>query len=779
MFVLLILLLGAVAQNRQVAAFIGGNALSAKEDAARLNFMIRDIGLQVAVMQASRNTFDLNAANVQLQQQLIKLDEVLYRLTQYNLDRQPIAELRNATVEVKNNASQTLALFQRKLERSKMMDNALSTLIILKQELELLQADSETQKQWIRLANEAVYLMIGSAANLHDTKIEALEQQFNLILGDLNTSAIQESDLLLYREHINQLGTGNSGVFELLRQVIALEFSAKSAQSINAAISERFIQLGQKLFAQINLVTQSGVKDSTNIILALMLLAVTVLIICGWRMLQGQQYLNQNILGGLVAALQAVKSNSQSDLSKCWQETETGRTYNDELTNLLAECKRLFNRMQRSNQELQDLSSIGRDFSTVVSIEQLFERMRDRAKQFSAADVLLVGLWQADTSDYEFPVSIVIDQERNEQLNQKNKKSHVIEKIKLLVNDLGKRENNIEILSRKSLKPYVNNLGTQDWHKVGSMLFLTLHKNNGAFLGCICLACHEENGFSPGQIKLMETLARYVAIAIENAATQTILSQVQRKLHLMEKMTGLKALSREEADNMLHSASWQANKLQLFTLSLTELFKDLSKSLQEEKLEGLGEIMDELETINKGVQELGSRLLQIRSLAENVDEVASEIDLPVLITNNISLLQQEFSSIHFQSEDLDEARIQAKEANFSMTIQDVMLNSCLAIKQRLEKNRDFTPLIKVATQLANNQLRIKISDNGQGLVEAATSKILEPDFNPVKYVAGERISLAVANSTIMDLSGKLTLSSDDINSNITVINLPLNKLTVE
>ena len=100
-FTVLVLLFIAASQNRLVSAFINGNALPAKEDAAQLNFMLRDIGLQISMMQASRNTFDLNAANYQLQQDFLRLDEVLYRLNQYELDEQLFAALREAAADVK------------------------------------------------------------------------------------------------------------------------------------------------------------------------------------------------------------------------------------------------------------------------------------------------------------------------------------------------------------------------------------------------------------------------------------------------------------------------------------------------------------------------------------------------------------------------------------------------------------------------------------------------------------------------------------------------------
>ena len=765
-FTVLVLLFIAASQNRLVSAFINGNALPAKEDAAQLNFMLRDIGLQISMMQASRNTFDLNAANYQLQQDFLRLDEVLYRLNQYELDEQLIAALREAAADVKESASQTLNLYQRKMEREKLRDNALKELLLLKQNIVALEVVNDEQWRWVSLAEDAIHLMLTSLTYAQEIQVKPLEIKFVEVLTSLNKVPVSDPSFVAHHNKINQLGTGNNSVFALIYQVVSLDYAAKSNFNINQALQGRFVNLGVELFDQNHLATQSSVRQGTKISFYLVMLAIAVALVLLFRLTQAQQFLMTNIMLRLIRAKKTIKYNAQSENLDGWKEGQgkEPESPQDEISNVLAECEQLFKRMQLRNEELQVLSEVGRDFSGAANVEELLKRMNERVEHFSTGDAMLLGLWQPQKQEYDFPIGQLL----NDELRGKK----FVEQAATLVNELGIRENNIHVLNKKDLRPYVNNLSGQNLKDIGSLLFLTLKRHNNTFLGCLCLTSYEENGFSAGQINSMETLARYVAIAIENATTHSILGQVQGKLHLLEKMTGIKALGRDEAGNMLQAASEQVNKVGSLNFSVTELISGLDGQTRTDKQSDIHLIKERLEEVANNAKELEAKLIQMRGLSENEGESESDVELRQLIEINVGLLEQKFSHIHFKLEDLDEVKLRAKKEGLSQAIQDVLLNSCLAIKQRLEKSRDFTPSIKVSSFFDNKMVIIRIIDNGQGLPEAASAKILEPDFNPFHFSAGERFSLAVANATIKELSGDLVLRADDAKSNRTEILFP-------
>lgn len=762
-FIMLFLLLVTGVQNRMVSAFISGSALPAKEDAAKLSFMIRDISLQISVMQASQNTFDLNAANYQLQQEMIKLEEVLYRLSLLKVDENLIESLRNTVIRVKDISTQTVNLHRRKLERQQLHAVMLHDLILLEKDINAVKITNDKDARWLNHANEALNMLFLALARTENIKINRFEAEFLEKLQLLIGSANSQPKLMALSQRFNQLGTGNKSVFTLLNEMMALDFAVRSNQQINTAVLARFSNLGQQLFSLNQITTQSGVRHGTTV--SFVLVTVVILLLLGliaW-LISGQRFVIQNILVRLVRAKKIVKKNAYSDAAKGWQEMQDVDGCQDEVTQLMQECEQLFNRMQRRNNDLQILSSVGRDLSTIGDLDELLERMNQHAKLYSAADIMMLGLWQPEEGKYDFPVSIVN--------NDETKGAEVLEQAKCLIEDLGKRDNNIHILNNKALKPYVSSLVIQDWSQMGSLLFLTLRRNNGAFLGCFCLVNYQEESFAPGQITSMETLARYIAIAIENATTQSTLSHVQRKLHLMEKMTGINALRRDESENMLKSATRQSEELSALNYSVQELIE----AFHAKREEGVAtdSIINQIDSVLANARAMEAELIQMHGMTENQSESETEIDLEQLVRTNINMLEQKFSHINFSTEDLNGAMLHAKEETLSMAIQDLLLNSCLAIKQRMQNNTEFSPTIKVCSTVDNATFTMDVIDNGQGLADAAMVKILEPDFNPFHFSAGERISLAVANNVITDLSGEITLHSDDATSNKARVALPL------
>jgi signal transduction histidine kinase len=173
------------------------------------------------------------------------------------------------------------------------------------------------------------------------------------------------------------------------------------------------------------------------------------------------------------------------------------------------------------------------------------------------------------------------------------------------------------------------------------------------------------------------------------------------------------------------------------TPSVTELYlSKIEASVQ--KLEGfVGEVLDHSRTVRKEIQ---VEPVQIESLVHE-------------IYDNLKYLDN-FNRIHFAF-DFTVSTIVTDKFLIKVALSNLLSN---AIKYQ-KRYHDHQPEIKVSTQVINNQVQIRIADNGEGIADAYKDKIFEMFYRGTSNSSGSGLGLYIAKEAIEKLHGSIAVET--------------------
>jgi len=528
---------------------------------------------------------------------------------------------------------------------------------------------------------------------------------------------------------------------------------------------QRFKQRAKAFLSEVKS-QQLGAIDSAAE-MSFVFLAITTLIVFGllFRIVVVRRYFELHLFARLRKARLMIKNNNQSGNLSGWQDLEFDESTQDDVGMLLMESKLLFERMQRRNRELELLGAVGRELSSASDLDVLLQRLNEQALTMVNADVLLLSLWHPENEEYSFPVGIAV--------NQDLRGNKTMKYCQQLLSDLGKYEQKRIVQNGSDFHRLFSHLVLPQDTDIGSLLILPLTRHNGVYLGSFCLVSHHTDGFSSGQIKSMETLSRYVAIAMENASTQSLLVRLQNKLHFMDRLNGIRAFEREDATDYGQQVQRQFEMLTDAKRQLTSIVDEIETRIGHSAGEPLVKLSDYLEDIREHALMLAQRFDDLCNMMDDPGEKAAAIELREVLGASISVFKDKFTSIEFVLQGSLQGMVWGKSQQFSLVIGDVLLNACLSIVQRQERSRDFAPKVLVTLSKSKRDILIDVEDNGKGLDEAGCVKILEADFNPARSNAGRRISLTAALNIVEAMSGELSIESLDVNANKVSIKVPI------
>ena len=103
---------------------------------------------------------------------------------------------------------------------------------------------------------------------------------------------------------------------------------------------------------------------------------------------------------------------------------------------------------------------------------------------------------------------------------------------------------------------------------------------------------------------------------------------------------------------------------------------------------------------------------------------------------------------------------------------NLMNNAFYAVHQRHLQEPNHTPSVFVTTQMLDNQIIIKVKDNGSGIPEAIKAKIFQPFFTTKPTGEGTGLGLSLAYDIVTKgHGGSLSVQSDIYGSNF-IFTLP-------
>jgi len=97
-----------------------------------------------------------------------------------------------------------------------------------------------------------------------------------------------------------------------------------------------------------------------------------------------------------------------------------------------------------------------------------------------------------------------------------------------------------------------------------------------------------------------------------------------------------------------------------------------------------------------------------------------------------------------------------------------LINNAFYATKRVEK-----PLVTVKTERKDNQVVIRISDNGSGIPEAVKDKIFQPFFTTKPTGEGTGLGLSLAYDIVKAHGGELKVETKETEGSEFIINFPV------
>jgi len=167
------------------------------------------------------------------------------------------------------------------------------------------------------------------------------------------------------------------------------------------------------------------------------------------------------------------------------------------------------NKIEKTYESLSTLSNIGKDITSSLSVEEIIEKTYDNVNKVMDAAAFAIGVYNKAHHHLAF----------NGAIENGNKLPDAIDKLKkdsyaaICFNNSQK----VIINSKEEVRKYVEEeVSSTSGDETVSLIYLPL-KTGSTPIGVITVQSFEENAYGEYELNILETLATYTAIALENA----------------------------------------------------------------------------------------------------------------------------------------------------------------------------------------------------------------------------------------------------------------------
>jgi signal transduction histidine kinase len=241
------------------------------------------------------------------------------------------------------------------------------------------------------------------------------------------------------------------------------------------------------------------------------------------------------------------------------------------------------------------------------------------------------------------------------------------------------------------------------------------------------------------------------------------LEQTQTQLIHQEKMASLGMLTAGIAHEIQNPLNFVTN----FSESSMEMIKEIKEEKDENEKQYL---MQELNMNIEKIYHHGKRADSIiKSMLRNSHGNKEEKK-----PTNINKLCDEFLMLAYHSvrashpefnctiekkfhPDLPKVNVMSQEITRVML--NLFTNAFHALKERAQKEQDFSPLITITTGVSGTHVQVLVRDNGTGIPQAIRDKIFQPFFTTKKSGEGTGLGLSISYDIIKAHGGELKVDS--------------------
>ena len=458
---------------------------------------------------------------------------------------------------------------------------------------------------------------------------------------------------------------------------------------------------------------------------------------------------------------------------------------------------------RKKNVEL--FSEIGKELTASLDFETIFYRLYEHVNRLADATIFGVGIYHAEENLIEYKLAIQNGKRYAPYTRDTNDKNQfpvwcIENRQPVLINDVA-QEYRRYIGEYKDAGRLLED-GTRS-EAPQSLIYLPLVAQDRV-LGVITIQSFQKNAYSNYHLNVLQNLAAYSTIALDNAsayrqlnAALEHLKATQKQLIVQEKLASLGQLTA----GIAHEIKNPLNFVNNFAVLSVDLAKELDETLEANQDKKVAEIIAEIKAILASLQLNADKITYhgkradviVKSMMEHARGASGQrepTDINQLLDSAVNLVyhglraQNASFNVTIEKEyDATVGRLEVVPQDLSRVFLNIVNNACYAAYQKKTANskeqtanNDFTPTLAVATKKFADKVEIRIRDNGNGIPKEIRDKIFNPFFTTKPSGQGTGLGLSISYDIVVQQHrGEIAVDSEEGKFTEFVIRLPKNE----
>ena len=293
------------------------------------------------------------------------------------------------------------------------------------------------------------------------------------------------------------------------------------------------------------------------------------------------------------------------------------------------------------------------------------------------------------------------------------------------------------------------------------------HLNN--LLGIIVLLSRQKRDLS-AEINILESISAQLGNAIIQASLFQQINEQKDELQdtLKElKETQLQLIHSEKMASLGQLIAGVAHEINTPIGSIKSNNGIMTKLANQIKDEDLSEMFKETTRIDKiAIDRISNLVVSLRKFVRLDEEQLQDADINKELDLTLDLIYHETKNkAEIIKEYSELPKIKCYPNMLNQVFMNLLVNACQAIENK--------GIITISTQIQDNNLIVKIKDNGKGIKTENINKIFDAGFTTKSVGVGTGLGLAISSKIIQKHNGEILVNSKENEGTEFIVKIPI------
>ncbi len=423
---------------------------------------------------------------------------------------------------------------------------------------------------------------------------------------------------------------------------------------------------------------------------------------------------------------------------------------------------------QKKNVEM--LSEIGKNITSSLDLDDIFHKLYEHVNELADASIFGVGIYHPENNKIEYRMAMEKGKAYPVYFRDTTDKNQFpvwcIENQKpIFINDVQTEYENYIEYYKEPEKVFKDGTKTEEPE---SIIYLPLISKKRV-LGVITIQSFEKNAYTNYHLNLLQNLASYTAIALDNADAYTALKATQSQLIQSEKMASLGELTAGIAHEIQNPLNFVNNFSEVSNELIDEMNAEIEKGEFEEAKDIAKDIKQNLEKINhhgKRADAIVKSMLQ-HSRSSNGTKEPTDINALTdeylrLAYHGLRAKDKSFNAKMVTNFDETLEKVQVIAQDIGRVILNLITNGFYAVDEKKKSGiKNYDPTVSVSTKQLKDQVIITVKDNGNGIPKHLLDKIYQPFFTTKPTGQGTGLGLSMSYDIVVAHGGELKVETKE------------------